>query len=705
MGQPSHYAIKGLRKKILLSSVIYTLAALLIISLLSIIPLINWMRGSAERHLIHAAEIRSLAVEEYLARMVEITRQINSRSAARQYLAHHLAERLPFEQVSSATRAILKDALATSIEAVGITRTDRDGRVIAEVGQVVPVEILPILGGAIPHIQILDPILLEDQLFLVVRGTIFDDTQLPLGYDLVMFTTTNLQRILWNPTALGISGESFLARQTENTTVLFFPSHRGKDEIYNLRLDDSHLQAAISRATSGETGDMRIPADGSAGKRVVAFAPVSGSDWALLVTKEQQELMAPVRKQVFTVAGLVLLLTALATLGMLVLLRPMTGRVMVFAEELDNLNRDLKQEISERKKAEISLLRSQREWERTFEAITDAVAIRDIQGNLLKMNHATAQLLQELAPGEKAETGCRRLFGFDKPPPECLFCRMVAEKEAQCGERHLAEVDRWFHVACYPLFDDDNTLWGGVLVAQDVSEQKKMERIKDEMISSVSHEMRTPLTAMLGFVEFMLENPVERAQQIDYLQTIYRETERLNELVSNFLDLQRLQAQVESYHFKKLDICSLLHETAHLFKVASKKHQVNIQCPEQLPKVQVDEKRLMQALKNLLSNAIKYSPEGGNVMLSAQVEKERIVISVQDQGMGIPSQMRERIFERFYRVDESDRRMPGGIGLGLSLVREVIKSHGGEVWVESETGVGSTFYFSLPLEGSKAQGN
>ncbi|MDO3378884.1 ATP-binding protein [Geoalkalibacter halelectricus] len=704
MGEPSHYAIKGLRKKILLSSVLYTLAALLLISALSIYPLYTWMRPAAEANLTHAAEIRALAVEEYLSRMVEITRQINSRTAARNYLADYSAGKLTLEQVSQFTTAILKDALEISTEAVSITRFDREGRTIAHIGKPLRPELDISLSSWYQQLKLMDLVAVEGQLFLAVKGPIRSTADRSvIGHDIVMFTTTSLQRILWQTTGLGTSGESWLARPVEESTVVFFPSHRATEEVYNLLMTDWPLQPAVTRAAKGKAGSMKIDRDHGYRKKAVAYTPVAGSNWVLLVSMSEQELMAPLYRQILMVAALVLTLTILGTLGMLALLRPMTGRVMVYTKELDKLNSELTQEVAEREKAEARLQRSQREWEKTFEAITDAVVIRDTQGRLLKMNQATQHLLGELAPGQSPEQGCRALFGFDKPASECLFCRMIETREAQCGEQRHETADRWFHIACYPLFDDDQTLWGGVLIAQDVSEQKKMERIKDEMISSVSHEMRTPLTAMLGFVEFMLENPVDREQQIDFLQTIHRETERLNELVSNFLDLQRLQAQLEAYQFREMDICALLHETAHLFKVASKKHQVSIQCPGQLPTVRVDENRLLQALKNLLSNAIKYSPAGGAVVIAARPEGDHLVVSVRDQGMGIPPHARERIFERFYRADDSSRPMPGGIGLGLSLVREVIKAHGGEVWVESEEGKGSKFYFSLPVVENKAE--
>lgn len=696
MEPSAHYAIKGLRKKIILSSVVYTLIALLTISTLSIFPFFRWLRHFEENNLAHAAEIRALAVEEYLSRMAEITRQINSRSAIRQALMDHRAGRLAFEELSRLTPVVLGDALNISQEVVGITRLDEHLQLIAQVGQAIPLRKILENPPADSALRILDPLLIDGTLYLAVWGPISHrDEPVVIGYDLVLFTTNKLQRIVWNESGLGTSGESFLARDDQGGTILFFPSRKGREEVYNLRLDPFPLQPAVDQAALGQLGTLCL--EDTEEKKVVAFAPVGITDWVLLVTMDQAELLAPLNRQIFAVAGLTLLFAALGTLGLLTLLRPMTGRVLVHAEELDTLNRHLQMEIGERKRAESSLRRSENEWERTFEAITDAVAIIDNQGQVVKMNRAATSLLHEISPQEPPGRCCQELFGLTDQVLPSPYALMVAEKLPQCGEIHQPALERWFHVAYFPLLEDDNSLRGAVLIAHDVTEKRRMEKMKDDMLSTVSHEMRTPLTAMLGFVEFMLENPVDREQQVDFLRTVHRETERLNELISNFLDLQRLRAELESYQFAPMDPCVLLSEAAQLFRVASKKHLVRFDCPLDLPKIHGDEKRLMQVLKNLLSNAIKYSPAGGEVFLGAKGQTGQVLVWVRDHGMGIPAQDREKIFERFFRVDDSVKRIAGGIGLGLSLVREIIRAHGGKVWVESELGVGSTFYFSLPV--------
>ena len=187
-----------------------------------------------------------------------------------------------------------------------------------------------------------------------------------------------------------------------------------------------------------------------------------------------------------------------------------------------------------------------------------------------------------------------------------------------------------------------------VCVAQDISERKKIDQMKDEMLSAVSHEMSTPLTAMIGFTEFMLDNEVEAEQQQEFLEIILKESERLKGLIDNLLSLQRMRAGVGCINFTLIDVPALFDELGRLFEKYSSKHSIRIECAPSLPRLQADPLCLQQALENLLSNAIKYSPEGGIITLSARHAQGRVVFAVKDEGAGIPAHVCEQIFDRFF---------------------------------------------------------
>lgn len=226
---------------------------------------------------------------------------------------------------------------------------------------------------------------------------------------------------------------------------------------------------------------------------------------------------------------------------------------------------------------------------------------------------------------------------------------------------------------------------------------KELARLKDEMISSVSHEMRTPLTAMLGFVEYMLQHEVTRAQQLDYLGIVYKETERLSELVGTFLDFQRLRSGLAVRKDETVSMELLLHEAAQLFTHYSHEHRLTVDIAGMLPPLRGNYQQLRQMINNLTSNAIKYSPGGGEIVLSARHAGDELLLTVADSGIGIAEQDCELIFQSFFRADNSDTRKVGGTGLGLALVREIVKLHNGTIGVESALGRGSVFTVRLPL--------
>jgi len=209
--------------------------------------------------------------------------------------------------------------------------------------------------------------------------------------------------------------------------------------------------------------------------------------------------------------------------------------------------------------------------------------------------------------------------------------------------------------------------------------------------------MRTPLTAMLGFTEFLLDNDVDRQAQREILQTIHKETDRLSDLIGSFLDIQRMKDESGSLVFKEIAAREILEEGARLFAHSRELHKIIIECGDNLPKIRGNGEKIHQVMINLLSNACKYSPEGSRITLKATAEPGEVLFCVQDEGPGIPLEVRDKVFERFYRVDNSDRRMVGGTGLGLALVKEIITAHKGRVWIEPSSPAGCRVCFTLPV--------
>jgi two-component system, OmpR family, phosphate regulon sensor histidine kinase PhoR len=337
-----------------------------------------------------------------------------------------------------------------------------------------------------------------------------------------------------------------------------------------------------------------------------------------------------------------------------------------------------------------------------FDSLNALVYVSDLETyRILYMNSFGTALFGEEWEGK---TCYELLQGFSSPCGYCADTQFV--ENGKPLSPHLYEhknnlTGRWYQCIDRAIKWTDGRLVK-LEVAIDITERKGMEQLRDEMISAVSHEMRTPLTAMIGFTEILLTTPVDAEQQRNYLETIQKESERLNELIGNFLDLQRIKARQLTFQFTPVPVKQLLLDAAASLSAVHARHQLEIDCAANLPPVRGDEVRLHQVLANLITNAVKYSLPGSLITLGAKPSGEYVTLWVRDEGVGIPAEMREMIFDRFFRLDNTDRRMVGGAGLGLALVKEIVTAHEGRVWVESTVGKGSIFYVTLPVMGEDA---
>ena len=240
---------------------------------------------------------------------------------------------------------------------------------------------------------------------------------------------------------------------------------------------------------------------------------------------------------------------------------------------------------------------------------------------------------------------------------------------------------------------------GAVLVFHDITDLRRLENIRKDFVANVSHEIKTPLTSIKGYTETLLEGAIEDKDNAkDFLKIIGSESNRLVRLVDDLLDLSRIESGKLNLEFTAQSVEGIIDRIMAGFKKQSKNKGIELkkEISQNLPKVKIDEAGIAQVLLNLIDNGIKYSKEKGTITISSQDQGPFISISIADTGIGIPDEDVQRIFERFYRVDKARSRKLGGTGLGLSIVKHIIQAHGGEVFVQSQLGKGSTFSFTLP---------
>jgi two-component system phosphate regulon sensor histidine kinase PhoR len=241
---------------------------------------------------------------------------------------------------------------------------------------------------------------------------------------------------------------------------------------------------------------------------------------------------------------------------------------------------------------------------------------------------------------------------------------------------------------------------GAVVVLHDITELRKLERVRRDFVANVSHELRTPLTAIQGFAETLLAGAIDDPQNRGrFLQIILEHARRLARLTEDLLMLSKMDAERLVLEIRRLGVSqfieSCLETVQH--RAAEKDLRISVNVSKNLPDIAADRRRLAEVLQNLLDNAVQYTPAGGQIMVSAEAAANEVVITVSDTGMGILRADQSRIFERFYRVDAARSRELGGTGLGLSIAKHLVEAHGGRIWVESEVGHGSQFHFSVPV--------
>lgn len=262
------------------------------------------------------------------------------------------------------------------------------------------------------------------------------------------------------------------------------------------------------------------------------------------------------------------------------------------------------------------------------------------------------------------------------------------------------ENDSFLRLSFFPVEAQGPQPPGYGLLLQDVTRNYIADKLKNEFVAVVSHELRTPLSAMQGFSELLLTQEASPERRKLWLEMINRESVRLSSLIEDLLSLSRIESGRIDLRPERVELESVIRQCIEILRVGSSKHSFKIEIEENLPSVKADRDKLIQVLNNIVGNAIKYSSKGGQIVVRAgysQDDPEHVLVSVTDQGVGITKAEVPRVFEKFYRVRGINNKEVKGTGLGLTITRNLVELQGGRIWVESEQGKGSTFFFTIPL--------
>ena len=252
-----------------------------------------------------------------------------------------------------------------------------------------------------------------------------------------------------------------------------------------------------------------------------------------------------------------------------------------------------------------------------------------------------------------------------------------------------------------PIPSPDGKSQWALFVIHDMTQQRKLERLRRDFVANASHELRTPLSMIKGYIETLVDGhqtmPSEERDR--FLKTIQRHSERLNDIIQDLLTLSRLESATPGVNFEPVDLASLLEALGDEYRrrPTATAHSISVSAAPGIGIIRADPVKLSQVFGNLIDNALKYTPKGSRIELQSHlIDTGEIEIAVRDNGPGIPAEDLPHIFERFYRVDKGRSRETGGTGLGLSIVKHIVQLHGGRVWAESEVGQGTAILIRLP---------
>lgn len=328
--------------------------------------------------------------------------------------------------------------------------------------------------------------------------------------------------------------------------------------------------------------------------------------------------------------------------------------------------------------------------------MTDGVIATDRKGRVILINDPAAEMLN-VSRETVLSQPIVSLLGLTDTN---TFEDLLEEKESLILD-YSTKKEHYILRANFSVIQKETGFVNGLIaVLHDITDQEKIDAERREFVANVSHELRTPLTTMRSYLEALADGAWKDEEIApNFLEVTRTETERMIRLVNDLLQLSKLDSTDYRLNKEWVNFVDFYHRIIDRFEMSKEQ---NVSFKRELPKhaifVEIDEDKMTQVLYNIISNALKYSPEGGLVSFSIKEEDEKIIVSVSDQGVGIPKENIGKIFDRFYRVDKARTRKLGGTGLGLAIAKEMVNVHGGMIWAVSEEGKGTEISFSLPYE-------
>ena len=369
-----------------------------------------------------------------------------------------------------------------------------------------------------------------------------------------------------------------------------------------------------------------------------------------------------------------------------------------YSGEIGNLNTSVNALAASLQAHVNEIEESEKQLNSILSNLVSGVVLIDDKGFVDLTNHATERFLSKHT---SKITGREYSYVFGPLGVDHLIETVIEDNVKRHDEAHIYfPEERILDVHIAPYYSQGWQQRGAIIVMHDITNIRRLEKMRSEFVANVSHELKTPITSVKGFAETLLSGDVSDKETSDqFLRIIYDESERLNRLITDLLELSKIEKQAMPLQITDVNVNEIINNSTQTISKFARDKNITLHLPDDSAEpvhVEADKDRLGQIVLNLVANAVNYTSDNGEIFINVEERTSKVVISVRDTGMGIPEESLDRLFERFYRVDQARSRHSGGTGLGLAIVKHLVESHGGNIFVKSVEGVGSTFTVELP---------
>ena len=721
---------KRLQQTIVVYSAVGMLVVGVAVGLAGVLPMTLRLREAQKRNLLVDLQRQTVAVEQFLSRVRSSATYVGFRTKTREQADAYNRGLISQEDYAKATINLINEYTVRATNIAGIAVFDANSNLVATVGQSIPREHLPWpdLLTLAREATINGPVRIGDELFLISSAHVVStnvDSPSRVGTAAVMSRMTGLKQIIEDYTGLGRTGETILgARQIKGMPVFYPLRHARSGSTPNPKRAAAvleGLQNAIEKRS-----DLFEPGVDLDDTVVMACGPIKGTDWGILISINKSELFSSMNRQLLVIGTIMALLVVTGAFGMVVLLRPLAGRVILHTDELESQIYEktaaLNTELAERKRAEQSV----RDSEALYHSLVDTLPINILRKDLCgRITYGNRGYCERMGKPLSALLGKTDYDFFPKALAEKYL--RDDEKVVRSGEmfedieeHHAGDGQKLYvHVLKAPVRDAQARIVGTQIIFWDVTARKLAEEALEKAAAELarsnkeleqfayvaSHDLQEPLRMITSYTQLIAKRYQEKLDNDarEFMHFAVDGALRMQKLIQGLLEYSRVGTRGRP--FEQCDCAQILDGALSNLKLAIEESGSKIS-RDVMPTVMGDPTQLTQLFQNLIGNGLKFrGPKPPTIYIGVE-RKQRAeaaslnvapyewIFQVRDNGIGIEPQYFDRIFIIFQRL-HTQEQYPG-TGIGLAICKKIVERHGGRIWVESKPGSGTTFHFALP---------